>query len=137
VTYEVEKSEEEWREQLPPESYAVLREAATERPFTGKYEFSDDKGMYVCLACGNELFSSEAKFDSGCGWPSFTDPAGTGNIELREDRSHGMIRTEVLCKRCGGHLGHLFDDGPGPSGARYCINSVALDLKTEGAEAAS
>lgn len=129
MTYEVEKTDEEWRAQLPPESYAVLRHAATERPFTGKYEFSKETGMFVCLACGNELFSSEAKFDSGCGWPSFTDPAGTDNVELREDTSHGMVRTEVLCKRCGGHLGHLFDDGPGPNGARYCINSVALDLK--------
>ena len=131
MPYEVEKTEEEWRAQLPPESYAVLRQAGTERPFTGKYEFSKEKGMFVCLACGNELFSSEAKFDSGCGWPSFTDPAGTDNVELREDSSHGMIRTEVVCKRCGSHLGHVFDDGPGPSGTRYCINSVALDLKKD------
>ena len=131
MAYEVEKTEDEWRAQLPPESYAVLRQAGTERPFTGKYEFSKEKGMFVCLACGNQLFSSEAKFDSGCGWPSFTDPAGTDNVELRQDASHGMVRTEVLCKKCGSHLGHVFDDGPGPSGARYCINSVALDLKAE------
>ena len=137
MVYEVEKTEEEWRAQLPPESYAVLRQAGTERPFTGKYEFSKEQGMFVCLACGNELFSSEAKFDSGCGWPSFTDPAGKDNIELRQDVSHGMLRTEVLCKRCGGHLGHVFDDGPGPTGERYCINSVALDLKKKEEDAAS
>lgn len=133
---EVEKTDEEWREELPPESYAVLRQAATERPGTGRFTYSKDAGMFVCLACGNELFSSDSKFDSGCGWPSFTDPADRKNVELVDDLSHGMKRTEVLCKRCGGHLGHVFDDGPGPSGTRYCINSVALDLRPEGSATA-
>lgn len=134
---EIEKTEEEWRQELPPESYAVLRQAATERPGTGKYTYSKDKGMFVCLGCGNELFSSGSKFDSGCGWPSFTDPVDRENVDLVDDNSHGMKRTEVLCKKCGGHLGHVFDDGPGPSGTRYCINSVAIDLKPESESSAS
>ena len=127
----VEKTDEEWREQLTPEQYEVLRRKATERPFTGKYVHTKDQGMYRCGACGVELFSSDTKFDSGSGWPSFTEPANTENVELVSDNSHGMRRTEVICKACGGHLGHVFDDGPGPTGQRYCINSCALELDPE------
>jgi peptide-methionine (R)-S-oxide reductase len=127
----IEKTEQEWREELAPERYAVLREAGTEPPFTGAYTYSKEDGVYRCGACGQELFSSDAKFDSGTGWPSFTEPAVAEAIETREDRSHFMVRTEVLCGRCGSHLGHLFDDGPGPDGQRYCINSLALDLDSE------
>ena len=125
---QVRKSEEEWMAELTPEQYEVMRRHGTEPAFTGKYTYSKDKGTYRCAACGNELFSSDAKFDSGTGWPSFTDPMFSEAVELREDRSYGMVRTEVLCSRCGSHLGHVFDDGPGPSGQRWCINSVALDL---------
>src|SRR5918995_1688029 len=128
VTEQVTKSEEEWRKELPPDRYAVLREKATEPPFTGKYTYSKEDGMYRCGACGAELFSSDTKYDSGSGWPSFYEPAVTDAVELHEDRSHGMVRTEVTCARCGGHLGHVFPDGPGPSGQRYCINSLSLDL---------
>ena len=123
-----DKTEQEWRETLTPEQYAVLREKGTERPFTGKYVHSKQDGIYRCAACGAELFSSDTKFDSGSGWPSFTEPVNRENVDLHEDRSHGMIRTEVTCKHCGSHLGHVFDDGPGPTGQRYCINSVSLDL---------
>lgn len=128
------KSEQQWREELSPEKYEVLRLKATEPPFTGKYNYSKDSGTYRCGACGAELFRSDAKFDSGTGWPSFTEATNQANIELEEDHKHGMIRTEVLCGTCGSHLGHVFDDGPGPTGRRYCINSIALDLEPDGDE---
>ena len=126
---QVTKSEEEWRAELTPEQYEVLRRKGTERPFTGEYVNNKADGTYVCAGCGAELFSSGTKFESGTGWPSFTDPMNTENVELHEDRSHGMVRTEVTCKACGGHLGHVFPDGPGPGGQRYCINSCSLDFK--------
>lgn len=123
-------TDEEWRQRLTPEQYAVLRRAGTEPPFTGKYVDTDDDGVYRCAACGNSLFDSGAKFHSGSGWPSFTDALSPGAVELVEDRSHGMVRTEVRCARCHSHLGHVFDDGPRDrSGLRYCMNSVALDLQ--------
>src|SRR3954453_8652938 len=123
------KTEQEWREELSPEQYAVLRQGATEAPFTGRYVHEKSAGTYHCGACGNELFSSDTKFESGTGWPSFTEPAVADAVELHEDRSLGMVRTEVTCARCGSHLGHVFPDGPGPTGQRYCINSVSLDLE--------
>jgi peptide-methionine (R)-S-oxide reductase len=123
------KSDPEWREQLSPEQYAVLRQAATEAPFTGRYVHEKADGTYRCAACGNELFSADTKFESGTGWPSFTEPVNRENVELETDVSHGMVRTEVKCGRCGSHLGHVFDDGPGPEGMRYCMNSCALDFE--------
>ena len=129
MTEKVTKSEEEWREELSPEQYEVLRGKATERPFTGKYVDAKDDGIYRCAGCGAELFDSDTKFESGTGWPSFTDPKNRENVKLETDVSHGMVRTEVTCAACGGHLGHVFDDGPGPGGKRYCINSCALDLE--------
>ncbi|MBX4200203.1 peptide-methionine (R)-S-oxide reductase MsrB [Candidatus Parcubacteria bacterium] len=117
--------------ELTKEEYEVIRNKGTEAPFTGEYVHTKDKGMYVCKVCGNELFSSDTKFDSGTGWPSFDNPANTKNIVLHEDASLGMHRTEVLCANCGAHLGHLFEDGPTETGKRYCINSVCLDLKKE------
>jgi peptide-methionine (R)-S-oxide reductase len=126
----IEKTEEEWRAELDPEAYAVLRKGATEPPFTGKYAHTKDDGMYHCAACDAPLFSSDTKFESGTGWPSFTEPAVADAVELREDRSHGMVRTEAVCARCGGHLGHVFDDGPRDRGGqRFCINSCALELE--------
>ncbi len=124
----VSKTEQEWREELSPEQYEVLRGKGTERPFTGKYVDAKDAGTYKCAACGTELFDSDTKFDSGTGWPSFTDPKNTENITLETDKSLFMKRTEVMCATCGGHLGHVFDDGPGPNGKRYCINSCSLEL---------
>ena len=123
---EPKKENNDWKSKLTPEQYRVLRENRTEAPFFGKYVYHKEKGVYKCAACGNELFSSETKFDSGTGWPSFTDPMNKENITLEEDTSLGMNRTEVKCKRCGSHLGHMFPDGPGVSGNRYCINSVCL-----------
>jgi peptide-methionine (R)-S-oxide reductase len=125
------KSESEWKKTLTEMQHHVLREKGTERPFTGKYWQHREDGTYVCAACGQELFRSETKFDAGCGWPSFWDAADKDKIELRDDHSQGMDRIEVLCRRCGGHLGHLFDDGPEPTGQRYCINSASLDFKKE------
>jgi peptide-methionine (R)-S-oxide reductase len=129
MTAEAQKTEEEWRRQLTPEQYDVLRRKGTERPFTGKYVHAKEDGTYRCAGCGAELFSSDTKFESGTGWPSFWEPANAANVELHEDRSWGMRRTEVTCRRCGGHLGHVFDDGPAPTGLRYCINSCSLELE--------
>jgi peptide-methionine (R)-S-oxide reductase len=126
---EVTKSDEEWRTQLSPDQYQVLRHAATERPWSGKYVHNHDDGSYRCAACGVVLFDSATKFESGTGWPSFFEPAVAGAVELIEDRTHGMLRTEVRCRRCGSHLGHVFDDGPQPTGQRYCMNSLALDFE--------
>ena len=129
MTTNIEKTDEQWRSELTPEQYEVLRRKGTEPPFTGRYVHSKDDGTYRCAGCGAELFSSDTKFESGTGWPSFYQPKETANIELVEDRSHGMVRTEVVCGSCGGHLGHVFPDGPAPTGQRYCMNSCALELE--------
>jgi peptide-methionine (R)-S-oxide reductase len=127
----IKKSEEEWRQALTPEEYEVLRKKGTERPFTGQYWDNHERGVYRCAGCGAELFRSEEKYDSGSGWPSFTAPVSPESVKMHTDRSHGMVRTEALCARCEGHLGHVFDDGPRPANQRYCINSASLKLDKE------
>lgn len=125
----VEKTEAEWKSILSPEQYDVLREKGTELPFSGKYYKHNEKGTYCCAGCNAELFKSDTKFDSGCGWPSFNDVIDSTKVNYVRDTSHGMIRTEITCANCGGHLGHVFEDGPAPTGLRYCINSVSIDFK--------
>lgn len=129
MTKKVVKSDAEWRAQLTPMQYAVTRQKATERPFTGEYDKTTTPGTYRCIACGQELFASDAKFNSHCGWPSFTAPLTQAAVDEESDKSHGMVRTEVLCSKCDSHLGHVFPDGPNPTGLRYCINSASLKLE--------
>lgn len=129
--FPIKKTEQEWKEQLSANQFAILREAATERPFSGEYNMHFEKGIYTCAGCGEELFSSDSKFDANCGWPSFDKAIADGKIVERIDHSHGMTRTEILCANCGGHLGHVFDDGPTDTGLRYCVNSLSLDFTAD------
>lgn len=129
MSNKVTKTDEEWKKVLSPEQYEVLREKGTEMPYSGKYYLHKEKGTYVCAACGAELFKSDTKFDAGCGWPSFFDAIDSTRITYTKDMSHGMVRTEITCTKCGGHLGHVFDDGPAPTGTRYCVNSLSIEFK--------
>jgi peptide-methionine (R)-S-oxide reductase len=131
LSQKIVKTEAEWKAELSPEQYHVLREKGTERPYTGEYDHTFEQGTYTCAGCGAQLFASDAKYDSGCGWPAFSAPAGEEAVEEETDVSYGMTRTEVMCAACGGHLGHVFPDGPHPTGLRYCINSAALKLEEE------
>jgi len=129
--HEIEKSDSEWRAQLSDEEFRICRQKDTERPFTGEYWNTWSDGTYRCKCCGEPLFEADAKFDAGCGWPSFYQPTNKASIEEQRDSSHGMIRTEVMCRRCGSHLGHVFEDGPKPTGLRYCINSASIQLESD------